>query len=162
MDLIRDTGLDRLIQRVWEWKRPIAISVLWYLGLVYFRDQLELGEFYMLASGFWAVYMIGFSPRQPGELSAYSHFNENHQRILGDLDPQRAGRELTGQIMAGSEGAEQNRYYAPAQPTAEDNGYTLGRGPARNDEDDPDLQRALLISLREEREARKRKSKQSQ
>jgi hypothetical protein len=146
---------------LWEWRKRILQLGLWYGGLVYFRDELEMGEFYLLLSGFWVIYLIGFSPRLPGELSAYSHFNENHERILGSMDPVRAGRELTGQIFLDNlNGGNDNDDYSSqaARSTKQDSqpaGRMLGRGLPQNDDDDADLQKALLLSLRADRESRK-------
>jgi hypothetical protein len=148
-------GLNEGLQWVWEWKKVIGGIVLWYVGLVVVRDEFEMGELYLLMSGFWVIYLVGFTPREPGELSAYSHFNENHERILGSLDPVRAGRELTGQILYDDRN-QNNTGYVPQslRSGSRGNGQVLGR--AGEDENDEDLQRALLLSLREERESRKR------
>ena len=159
-------NLEVVRLRLWEWKKVIAMTIAWYMGLVYFRDELLMGEFYLLASGFWVIYLIGFSPRELGELSAYSHFNRNHERLLGDLDPRRAGRELTGQILfddhSGQNSTNHDYIVEEAEPSGISNGgggggYRLGR--ADNgilDQEDADLQRALLLSLREERETRRK------
>lgn len=153
MDRLTQTarGLPRVI---WDWKRAIVYILIWYVGLVYTRDELDLGELYLLASGFWLVWLIGFSPREAGELSAYAHFNANGERLFGDLDPRRAGRELTGQSMF--ESNEPSLPSVPRQPR--DTGTQLGRGDFMqiSEDEDQDLQRALLMSLREEREARKK------
>jgi hypothetical protein len=159
MEMVR-----RVTQILWDWKQPIIRLIVWYWGLIFCRDELEIGEIYLLLSGFWLIYLIGFSPRQPGELSAYSLFNENHQRILGDLDPGRAGRELTGQVLydqSTSSNNDHERYLKSLAGTEKyEGGHVLGgggQGQQIRDEDDADLQRALLLSLREEREARQRK-----
>ena len=155
--------IHRIINFIWDWKQPIGRTIVWYGGLVYFRDELLMGEFYLLASGFWVIYLIGFSPRRPGELSAYSLFNKNHQRIMGDLDPQRAGREITGRILIDGGANQDSNLDVPYEEheLPQNNGYTLGRASINNnttaaEDEDTDLQRALLLSLREEREARRK------
>lgn len=137
------------MDQVWLWRKPLGFTVLWYLGLVYFRDELELGEVYLLLSGFWLIYLVGFSPRAPGELSAYSHLNENHERILGSLDARQAGREITGQVFPTGE-------HSIPIPRHEGPGNRLGTREDHDSFEDADLQRALLLSLHEERRARQR------
>ncbi|KAH9249397.1 hypothetical protein BASA81_012928 [Batrachochytrium salamandrivorans] len=138
---------------VWAWKRTL-VGVGVYLGMlrVIREYDLELAQLFLLLSCFGLLFgVIGFTPRQPGELSAYAHFNENGERLLGDMDPARAGRELTGQSMldmAGGDGA----YLAPARAAPQ--GRMLG---TQQTDEDEDMQRAMLLSLKEARESRRTK-----
>jgi len=153
------------LQLAYRWKLQIVGFALWYAGLIYFRDILEMGDVFLLLSGFLLIGLVGFTPRKPGELSAYSHMNENHERILGSMDPARAGGELTG--MAAFDyvfaAAEQNRFPSETSSSFErvPSGFVLGDGSMGSIVDesdgDADLQRALLLSLREERERRKKR-----
>ena len=137
-----------------------AVSVLfflpiWYYGLVYFRDDLGMGDVYLILSGFFVIFVvIGFTPRAPGEISAYSHMNENHERILGSLDANRAGRELTGAISLDMDDTQQQNAILFKQ-----NGHVLGKNTysTLDDHDEHELQRALLLSLQTEREERLKK-----
>lgn len=156
MEVVR-VRFQAVYRFVWEWRKPIASFVLWYLGLGYARDEYGMGEFYLLASGFWLIYLVGFSPRQPGELSAYAHFNENGERLLGDMDPARAGRELTGRILYEGNQERQAGIHIEDSSDRSNGGHQLGRQVNPLEDDDPDLQRALLQSLREDREARRRR-----
>jgi hypothetical protein len=140
-------ALDFIILFVQKHVKFFAGFTVWFAVLEFIRPKdMQLAELYVLFSMFFVVYLIGFTPRQPGELSAYSHFNENYQRLAGDLDPRRAGRELTGQIVLDSAGGSEEEW--------EGKGNVLGH--RREDQEDEDLQRALLLSLHDAREARKR------
>lgn len=143
---------------IWAWKLPIAILACWLAVLHLVREyDEELAQLYVLLSFFALAFgAIGFTPRQEGELSAYSHFNKNSQRLLGDLDPARAGRELTGQSMFD---IHQNHQHEEEQrrPTFQGQGNALGSSNGGLDDEDQDMQRAMLLSLRDAREARRKR-----
>lgn len=138
---------------MWAWKR-VLVGVGVYLGVlrVISERDLELAQLFLLLSCFGLLFVgIGFTPRQSGELSAYAHFNENGERLLGDMDPVRAGRELTGQSMLDMAGEG----VAPARVArAVPQGRVLG---TRETDEDEDMQRAMLLSLKEARESRRTK-----
>lgn len=134
---------------IWEWRKAITGAVVWYAGLRVFRDYLGMGDVYLILCGFMAISVIGFQPRLPGEVSAYSHMNENHERILGSMDANQAAREMKGGGLLPQEINTKGLYKVPAR---EPIGNVLGRG---GDEADEDLQRALLLSLKEDRDRRR-------
>lgn len=69
-------------------------SVLW-VCLWGFFVEIEFGTVFFIISILYVVYRtLGDSPRKPGELSAYSVFNEGFKAIDGTLTGEQFDREI--------------------------------------------------------------------
>lgn len=65
--------------------RPIVYIFLWLIALKLIEKHTGFGTVYIALSVFAFIFMnLDNRERKPGELSAYSIFNEGATRILGD------------------------------------------------------------------------------
>lgn len=68
------------------WLHKILLLILWIVGLSMFL-LLQFGLVYLTLSALCAIfYNTRTNLKLPGELSAYSVFNPNQQRITGTFD----------------------------------------------------------------------------
>ncbi|XP_040988342.1 uncharacterized protein LOC121235953 [Juglans microcarpa x Juglans regia] len=74
-----------------------ALIVLWFI-LAPVAHRWDLGPLYILGSGF-VIIILNLGHRQPGDLSAYSIFNEEFRELPGTLNADRLDRDIrTGQF----------------------------------------------------------------
>ena len=58
-------------------------------------NKFDFGHLWIILTGFAIIYLnLSTEARKPGELSAYSVFNEGFQRIMGDLDAEQIDQQL--------------------------------------------------------------------
>ena len=73
----------------------IALRLLAYALFQYIFWWLGFGAPFFLVACFYFLYATTASrPLRQGEKSAYAHFNEDHERIHGDIDPQTLVRQM--------------------------------------------------------------------
>jgi len=63
----------------------------WWVAIEYFGH----GAPYVLVSVLFGM-LTNLGERQDGQMSAYSVFNENYTRLLGETDPEQLAREMVG------------------------------------------------------------------
>ncbi|CDP12989.1 unnamed protein product [Coffea canephora] len=68
------------------------LIVLWFI-LAPVAQKLDLGPLYVLATGF-AIIFYNLGQRQPGDVSAYSIFNEDFRELPGTLNAERLDRDI--------------------------------------------------------------------
>jgi len=74
-----------------------AVTVLWFI-LAPVAHRLDLGPLFILGTGF-VIIILNLGQRQPGDLSAYSIFNEEFRELPGTLNADRLDRDIrTGQF----------------------------------------------------------------
>lgn len=84
-------GIFSLSLKAW------AIIILWFI-LAPVAHRLDLGPLYILGTGF-VIIIFNLGKRQPGDLSAYSIFNEEFRELPGTLNADRLDRDIrTGQF----------------------------------------------------------------
>lgn len=77
-----------------SWLTLTLKSILWLLLLGFFIE-IEFGVAFLITSFFYFMYaMMRGSRRKPWELSAYSVFNKNCERIEGTLGAEQFEQEL--------------------------------------------------------------------
>ncbi len=75
-------------------KRFYMYLLVFFCGYKLF-DHAGFGHLWFLLSGFALIYLnLRNESRKRGELSPYSVFNENFQRIMGDLDADQIDEQL--------------------------------------------------------------------
>ena len=87
-------------QAVLGTERATKVRVLlwlagWWVAIEYFSQ----GAPYFLCSVLFGM-LANLGDREEGQMSAYSVFNENYTRLLGETDPDRLAREMAGGGMA--------------------------------------------------------------
>ena len=71
--------------KTWRFWKYIVIVFLWLVSLKVIEKHTGFGSVFLAASIFAVVLMnLEKGDRKPGELSAYSIFNEGAKRIIGD------------------------------------------------------------------------------
>lgn len=74
-----------------------TIVVLWF-ALAPLAHRWDLGPLYILGTGF-SIILLNLGQRQPGDISAYSIFNEDFRELPGTLNADRLDRDVrTGQF----------------------------------------------------------------
>ncbi|KAG6687782.1 hypothetical protein I3842_11G090000 [Carya illinoinensis] len=74
-----------------------TLIVLWFI-LAPVAHRYDLGPIYILGTGF-VIIILNLGHRQPGDLSAYSIFNEEFRELPGTLNADRLDRDIrTGQF----------------------------------------------------------------
>lgn len=68
------------------------LIVLWFI-LAPVAQKFDLGPLYVLATGF-AIIFYNLGQRQPGDVSAYSIFNEDFRELPGTLNAERLDRDI--------------------------------------------------------------------
>ncbi|XP_010531732.1 PREDICTED: uncharacterized protein LOC104807964 [Tarenaya hassleriana] len=79
-------GLFSLSLKAW------VIVILWFL-FAPLAHRWELGPLYILGTGF-SIILLNLGQRQPGDISAYSIFNEDFRELPGTLNADRIDRDL--------------------------------------------------------------------
>lgn len=70
----------------------VATACIWLSGQLFFI-KLEFGLVYFLFSCFVLMF-LNLGVRKEGEMSAYSVFNENCERLLGQITSEHFERDL--------------------------------------------------------------------
>ncbi|KAG7569247.1 putative domain SAYSvFN [Arabidopsis thaliana x Arabidopsis arenosa] len=84
-------GLFSLSLKMW------VIITLWFI-LAPIAHQWDLGPIFILGTGF-SIILLNLGKRQPGDVSAYSIFNEDFRELPGTYNADRIDRDiLAGQI----------------------------------------------------------------
>ncbi|KAE8713778.1 Single hybrid motif superfamily protein [Hibiscus syriacus] len=74
-----------------------ALVILWFI-LAPIAHKWELGPLYILGTGFCLIF-LNLGRRQPGDVSAYSIFNEDFRELPGTLNADAIDRDIrTGRI----------------------------------------------------------------
>ncbi|KAI4371492.1 hypothetical protein MLD38_019720 [Melastoma candidum] len=74
-----------------------GLIILWFV-MAPVAHKWDVGPLYILATGF-CIILLNLGRRQPGDLSAYSIFNEGFRELPGTLNADRLDRDMrTGQI----------------------------------------------------------------
>ncbi|TYI34426.1 hypothetical protein ES332_A03G008100v1 [Gossypium tomentosum] len=74
-----------------------ALIILWFT-LAPIAHKLDLGPLYILGTGFCLIF-LNLGRRQPGDVSAYSIFNEDFRELPGTLNADAIDRDIrTGQF----------------------------------------------------------------
>ncbi|GMY29794.1 ubiquitin family, partial [Fagus crenata] len=69
-----------------------AIIVLWFI-LAPVAHRWDLGPLYILGTGF-VIIVLNLGQRKPGDVSAYSIFNEDFRELPGTLNADRLDRDI--------------------------------------------------------------------
>ncbi|XVF52394.1 hypothetical protein PTKIN_Ptkin05aG0014700 [Pterospermum kingtungense] len=69
-----------------------ALIILWFI-LAPVAHKWELGPLYILGTGFGLIF-LNLGRRQPGDVSAYSIFNEDFQELPGTLNADAIDRDI--------------------------------------------------------------------
>jgi len=84
-------GLFSLSLKMW------AIIILWFI-LAPIAHRWDLGPIFILGTGF-SIILLNLGKRQPGDVSAYSIFNEDFRELPGTYNADRIDRDIrAGQI----------------------------------------------------------------
>ncbi|TYH81545.1 hypothetical protein ES332_D03G208300v1 [Gossypium tomentosum] len=74
-----------------------ALIIFWFT-LAPIAHKLDLGPLYILGTGFCLIF-LNLGRRQPGDVSAYSIFNEDFRELPGTLNADAIDRDMrTGQL----------------------------------------------------------------
>lgn len=77
-----------------NWLRVIQYIIVW-TGMFAYAVYIEFGAVFILLSGFYFIWAnTRTDPRKPDEVSAYSVFNPNCERIQGTLDAETLEKEM--------------------------------------------------------------------
>ncbi|CAF2095435.1 BnaA05g34930D [Brassica napus] len=79
-------GLFSLSLKMW------AIITLWFI-LAPIAHRWELGPIFLLGIGF-SIILLNLGKRQPGDVSAYSIFNEDFRELPGTYNAERIDRDI--------------------------------------------------------------------
>ncbi|XP_013631272.1 PREDICTED: uncharacterized protein LOC106336860 isoform X2 [Brassica oleracea var. oleracea] len=79
-------GLFSLSLKMW------AIITLWFI-LAPIAHRWELGPIFLLGTGF-SIILLNLGKRQPGDVSAYSIFNEDFRELPGTYNAERIDRDI--------------------------------------------------------------------
>eukprot|EP00127_Corallochytrium_limacisporum_P004458 Clim_evm12s164 gene=Clim_evmTU12s164 len=71
----------------------LGLKLLVWVALFLVALEVQLGGPYFLLSILYLIYE-NLGERKPGEPSAFSVFNENFQRLQGEIDPQALDQSL--------------------------------------------------------------------
>ncbi|KAH6816884.1 ubiquitin family protein [Perilla frutescens var. frutescens] len=69
-----------------------AAILIWFI-LAPFAHRLDIGPLYILGTGFLIIF-YNLGHRQPGDVSAYSVFNEDFRELPGTLNADRLDRDI--------------------------------------------------------------------
>ncbi|KAI5655882.1 hypothetical protein M9H77_33069 [Catharanthus roseus] len=69
-----------------------GVILLWFI-LAPVANRWEVGPLYILGTGF-AIIFYNLGKRQPGDVSAYSIFNDNFRELPGTLNADRLDRDI--------------------------------------------------------------------
>ncbi|GAV64433.1 SAYSvFN domain-containing protein, partial [Cephalotus follicularis] len=69
-----------------------AVIVLWFI-MAPVAHKWDLGPLFILGTGF-AIILLNLGKRQPGDISAYSIFNEDFRELPGTLNADRLDRDI--------------------------------------------------------------------
>ncbi|XP_074656637.1 SAYSvFN domain-containing protein 1-like isoform X2 [Tubulanus polymorphus] len=90
---ISDNQISRFIDR--HPYTPLILKTLLWLMLWLLFISLEFGAVYFVVSSLFVIYRtMRTKPRSPGELSAYSVFNPNCERLEGTFTAEQFEKEL--------------------------------------------------------------------
>uniref|UniRef100_A0A2N9HMK5 Ubiquitin-like domain-containing protein n=1 Tax=Fagus sylvatica TaxID=28930 RepID=A0A2N9HMK5_FAGSY len=73
-----------------------AIIVLWFI-LAPVAHRWDLGPLYILGTGF-VIIVLNLGQRKPGDVSAYSIFNEDFRELPGTLNADRLDRDIRAEL----------------------------------------------------------------
>lgn len=84
---------DMLLMAIFSLSLKIwAVIIIWFI-LAPVAQRLDVGPLYILGTGF-AIIFYNLGHRQPGDVSAYSIFNEDFREIPGTLNADRLDRDI--------------------------------------------------------------------
>ncbi|KAL2457854.1 ubiquitin family protein [Forsythia ovata] len=84
---------DMLLMAIFSLSLKIwAVIIIWFI-LAPVAQRLDVGPLYILGTGF-AIIFYNLGHRQPGDVSAYSVFNEDFRELPGTLNADRLDRDI--------------------------------------------------------------------
>lgn len=84
---------DILLMAIFSLSLKMWIIILLWFILAPVAHRWDLGPLYILGTGF-AIILWNLGHRQPGDVSAYSIFNEDFQELPGTLNADRLDRDI--------------------------------------------------------------------
>lgn len=98
--------------------KTIGVVVSWVFGAIICHRVLDTFSLYIMATLF-AMIFLNLGERKPGELSAYSVFNDGFEEILGTLNAKQFDREIRHADMMADDNHEESDndepdYYIPS------------------------------------------------
>ncbi|XP_073133132.1 uncharacterized protein [Henckelia pumila] len=84
---------DMLLMAIFSIKLKIWLAIVGWLILAPVAHRLDLGPLYILGTGFVIIF-YNLGHRQPGDMSAYSIFNEDFRELPGTLNADRLDRDI--------------------------------------------------------------------
>ncbi|KAG8374631.1 hypothetical protein BUALT_Bualt10G0016100 [Buddleja alternifolia] len=89
---------DMLLMAIFSLRLKIwAVIVLWFI-LAPVAHRYDIGPLYIIGTGFLIIF-YNLGHRQPGDVSAYSVFNEDFRELPGTLNADRLDRDIrNGQL----------------------------------------------------------------
>ncbi|KAL8539906.1 hypothetical protein ACS0TY_001492 [Phlomoides rotata] len=89
---------DMLLMAIFSLRmKTWAAIIIWFI-LAPLAHRLDIGPLYILGTGFFIIF-YNLGRRQPGDVSAYSVFNEDFRELPGTLNADRLDRDIrAGQL----------------------------------------------------------------
>ncbi|KAG6411560.1 hypothetical protein SASPL_129643 [Salvia splendens] len=84
---------DMLLMAIFSLKTKTWVAIIMWFILAPVAHRLGLGPLYILATGFFIIF-YNLGHRQPGDVSAYSIFNEDFRELPGTLNADRLDRDI--------------------------------------------------------------------
>lgn len=89
-----NTGTIDIEESSFSWKRFLLDFFIW-IAFFRFAVYIEFGAVFLLLSGFYLIWKnTRTGPKRADEMSAYSVFNPNCERIEGTLDAEQFEKEI--------------------------------------------------------------------
>ncbi|XP_073287345.1 uncharacterized protein [Primulina huaijiensis] len=82
-----------LLMAIFSVKLKIWLAIVGWLILAPVAQQLDVAPLYILGTGFVIIF-CNLGHRQPGDISAYSIFNEDFRELPGTLNAERLDRDI--------------------------------------------------------------------
>lgn len=87
------------VEKNFNWKKCILYMISWCLLFCY-AIYVQFGAVFVILSGFYIIWAnTQTSPRKSNELSAYSVFNPNCERIKGTFDAEQIDKQIRSGMM---------------------------------------------------------------
>ncbi|XP_073043032.1 uncharacterized protein [Primulina eburnea] len=84
---------DMLLMAIFSVKLKIWLAIVGWLILAPVAQKLDVAPLYILGTGFVIIF-YNLGHRQPGDISAYSIFNEDFRELPGTLNADRLDRDI--------------------------------------------------------------------
>ncbi|XP_075508731.1 uncharacterized protein LOC142545429 isoform X2 [Primulina tabacum] len=84
---------DMLLMAIFSVKLKMWLAIVGWLILAHVAQQLDVAPLYILGTGFIIIF-CNLGHRQPGDISAYSIFNEDFRELPGTLNADRLDRDI--------------------------------------------------------------------